>query len=49
VLTADAEVALDCEVLSVARACCSEVCRVFAYPQKLAAHAVALEDPWEEL
>jgi len=48
-LTADVVVALDFEVLSVAPACRRDVCQVFAYPQKLAAHAVALDDPEEEL
>src|SRR5512133_925394 len=47
-LSADAVVALDFEVLSVAFACRRDVCQAFAYPQKLAAHASALEDPCEE-
>jgi hypothetical protein len=49
VLMADVDVAPDCEALSVVRAFRSEVSHVFAYPQKLAAHALALDDPWEEL
>jgi hypothetical protein len=48
-LSADVVVALDFEVLSVAPACRNDVCQVFAYPQKLAAHAVALDDSEEEL
>jgi hypothetical protein len=48
-LTADAVVALEFEVLIVAPACRRDVCQVFAYPQKLAAHAVAVDDPCEEL
>jgi hypothetical protein len=48
-LSADAVVALELEVLSCVPACRKDVCQVFAYPQKLAAHAFALDDPCEEL
>jgi hypothetical protein len=47
-LTADAVAALEFDVLSVVPACRREVCQVFAYPQKLAAHADALDELWEE-
>jgi hypothetical protein len=47
-LSADAVVALDFELLSVAPACRRDVCQVVAYPQKLAAHALAVDDPWDE-
>jgi hypothetical protein len=49
VFTADAVAVLEFVVLSVAPAFRRDVCQVFAYPQKLAAHAVALDDPCEEL
>jgi hypothetical protein len=46
---AAAVVVLELDVFNVARAFCREVFHVCAYPQKLAAHADALEDPPEEL
>jgi hypothetical protein len=49
VFTADAVAVLEFVALSVAPAFRRDVCQVFAYPQKLAAHAVALDDPCEEL